>query len=208
MKAIHKRYGLEQKPIHLDEREMKTNLGSGNFIFVGSSCDMFADDVPDEWLSRIFMYIYDNNFCNNTYLWQTKNPERFLKPYHHDFTSVAPAHSILCATIESNRYFPDVMGNAPPVKHRVRAMQKMDWSKMITIEPIMDFDLKEFLDMIKECQPKQVNIGADSGNNHLPEPSSEKIHELIERLKPFTKVHLKKNLGRLYKAEKQEAFNA
>jgi protein gp37 len=54
-----KRWG-EQKPIHLDEREMKTDLGSGNFIFVGSSCDMFAEDVPQDWIEKIFDKIFDN----------------------------------------------------------------------------------------------------------------------------------------------------
>jgi hypothetical protein len=42
---------------------------------------------------------------------------------------------------------------------------------------------------------------ADSGNNHLPEPSPEKIAALIEALRPFTKVYLKPNLKRLYKEE-------
>jgi hypothetical protein len=70
---------------------------------------------------------------------------------------------------------------------------------MITIEPVMDFDVITFADMILSCKPVQVNIGADSGNNHLPEPSPEKIAALIEALQPFTRVHLKKNLKRLYK---------
>jgi hypothetical protein len=34
---------------------------------------------------------------------------------------------------------------------------------------------------------------------HLLEPSPEKIGALIEALRPYTKVHLKKNLGRIYK---------
>jgi hypothetical protein len=42
-------------------------------------------------------------------------------------------------------------------------------------------------------------IYVDSGNNHLPEPSPEKIAALIGALRPFVKVHLKKNLKRLYK---------
>jgi hypothetical protein len=49
------------------------------------------------------------------------------------------------------------------------------YGKMITVEPILDFDLDQFVRMIKICEPEQVNIGADSGNNRLPEPSPEKI---------------------------------
>jgi hypothetical protein len=68
---------------------------------------------------------------------------------------------------------------------------------MIAIEPVMDFDAMTFSDMILSCKPEQVNIGADSGNNHLPEPPKEKIIELISELRKFTKVVEKTNLRRL-----------
>jgi len=64
----------------------------------------------------------------------------------------------------------------------------------ITIEPIMDFDLFEFVELIKYIQPIQVNIGADSKNHGLPEPSAEKINALISEIEKFTKVHKKENL--------------
>ena len=44
-----KRWG-RLKPVRLDEKELKTDLGNDNFIFVGSSCDMFAQNIPDEWI--------------------------------------------------------------------------------------------------------------------------------------------------------------
>jgi hypothetical protein len=53
--------------------------------------------------------------------------------------------------------------------------------------------------MIKECAPVQVNIGADSGHNHLPEPPAEKVLELIAELEKITKVVQKPNLARLLK---------
>jgi hypothetical protein len=65
---------------------------------------------------------------------------------------------------------------------------------MITIEPIMDFDLTKMLRIIHMAEPSQVNIGADSGNNHLPEPPKEKVIELISELQKFTTVYQKKNL--------------
>ena len=37
-----KRWGKQRDP-YFDRRELKTDLGEGNFIFVGSSCDIFAD---------------------------------------------------------------------------------------------------------------------------------------------------------------------
>jgi len=47
------------------------------------------------------------------------------------------------------------------------------------------------------ANPVQVNIGADSGNNNLPEPSWEKIQQLVGILEKKTRVVLKKNIKRL-----------
>ena len=51
--------------------------------------------------------------------------------------------------------------------------------------------------MIKRCNPKQVNIGADSGLNGLPEPKKEKVLQLIDELQKFTTIHNKANLKRI-----------
>jgi len=68
---------------------------------------------------------------------------------------------------------------------------------MVTIEPIMDFDLIELVTIIKNIKPEWVNIGADSKGHNLPEPSKEKINALIEELKKITEVKIKDNLKRL-----------
>ena len=73
------------------------------------------------------------------------------------------------------------------------------YERMVSIEPLMDFDLDEFGVMIKTCKPKFVSIGADSKGHHLPEPPKEKIIELIKELKTFTEVREKPNLRRLMK---------
>lgn len=39
-----KRFGKLNK-VRFDAKELKTDLGTGNFIFVGSSCDMFAENI-------------------------------------------------------------------------------------------------------------------------------------------------------------------
>ena len=68
---------------------------------------------------------------------------------------------------------------------------------MVSIEPILDFDLDVFTKWIKEIDPEFVSIGADSQNHHLLEPPADKIKALIKELKTFTKVIEKPNLGRL-----------
>lgn len=176
------------KPVRIDENEFKTDLGTDNFIFVGSGCDIFAKNIPSQWIEAILCKC---EHSNNKYLFQTKNPERFEEFEFYEYDNIA-----LCVTVESNRYYPEFMINSPQPLVRFFYMPNFQY---ITIEPIMDFDLNKFVQLIKVSYPKQINIGADSGNNHLPEPSKEKILELISELKKFTIVHKKKNLNRLLK---------
>lgn len=185
-----KRWG-KQKPVRLDENEFKTDLGNGNFIFVGSSCDMFACGIRDEWITDTL------NHCGsfkNTYLFQSKNPKRFK-----DFEIYLPSRTRVCTTIETNRYYKE-MGDTLRTEARSEDLHDLEgWQKYVTIEPIMDFDLEDMVNLIRWCNPVQVNIGADSGNNHLPEPPKEKIIDLINALKEFTTIDQKKNLARLLK---------
>lgn len=60
--------------IYLDEKELRTNLGSGRFIFVGSSTDMWAKNVLSEWIRRVLDRCQE---FTNRYLFQSKNPRRF-----------------------------------------------------------------------------------------------------------------------------------
>ncbi|GMO52600.1 MAG: hypothetical protein Pg6C_18360 [Treponemataceae bacterium] len=193
MNKIYKRFGKTPAPLHLDERELSVNLGSGNTIFTGSSIDMFAGEMDMNNIHRVLKHI--EKFPGNTYFFQTK----CTKYMWLQIGSFLP-NSILCTTLESNRHYPDIYGNAPHIRERVNYFSAIHNTKMITIEPVLDFDLPYFLRLIKDCGPiQQVNIGADSGNNHLPEPPPEKLRGLIAELEKFTKVYLKKNLGRLLK---------
>ena len=189
-----KRWG-EQPPLHFDSHELLSNLGIGKTIFVGSSCDVFARNIPEQWILDTL------NHCSkfdNRYLFQSKNPERMKLLEAYPQMDV-----VVCTTIETNRWYNDIMGNTPSPLQRAYAMMDLPFSRYVTIEPIMDFDVDNLVEMIRWFDPIQVNIGADSGNNHLPEPPGEKVLELIERLKTFTVIDQKRNLGRLLKTAEQ-----
>ena len=180
-----KRFG-NLKPVRFDEKELNTNLGENNFIFVGSSCDMFAEVILDDWIKKTLDYC--EHFSGNNYFLQSKNPRRMIKSlFYRDRITFKT-----CTTLESDLNYINIMGNSPSSAERASVC--VDY---ITIEPILDFNLDRFIYMIITCVPIQVNIGADSGNNNLPEPPKEKILELIKELEKFTKVKLKKNLNRL-----------
>lgn len=175
--------------LRLDEKALKDDLGSDNFIFVGSSNDLFQEDIPDEWISRTLGHC--RLFPNNKYLFQTKNPSRMLE-FRDDFPPTE--NCIWGTTIETNRHICNISKAPPPLD---RTNLKFFPNRMCTIEPIMDFDLGELVLIIKDINPKWVNIGADSKNHNLPEPSKEKVESLITELKKFTEVKIKDNLKRL-----------
>ena len=184
-----KRWG-KLNQVRFDSKELKANLGEGNFIFVGSSCDMFAENIPDEWISLTLQHC--EKFDRNKYLFQTKNPKRVLQ--------FKLPNAVVCTTLESDVFYADIMRKSPLPAERAIHMETL-WQRgvetYVTIEPIMDFNLSPFVELIKKCRPKQVNIGADSGRNNLPEPTESKVLELSEELQKFTDVHNKKNLRRL-----------
>ena len=192
-----KRWG-KQKPLHFDEKELNTDLrifqpSEFKNIFIGSSCDLFADEVPREWIEKTLDKL---QFTSHAYLLQTKNPARLMS-----FLDKIPSFSNICTTIETNRFYPEIMQKCPKPVERAYWMAKISnaFQTYITIEPIMDFDLDLMVQLIRMCNPAQVNIGADSGNNHLPEPSKEKLLSLIDELKKFTVIDQKRNLARLLK---------
>jgi DNA repair photolyase len=177
-----------QKSVRLDEKEFKTHLGNGNFIFVGSSCDMFAPDIPSKWIERTITHC--ELFKDNSYLFQSKNPRKMGE-------FILPQNTTVCTTIETNRWYGKIMGQTPAPDKRAQAIGEIDLPKFITIEPILDFDVDELLQIIQSCDPQKVILGADSGRNNLPEPDKIKIEKLIGGLLQFTKIEVKQNLTRL-----------
>ncbi len=192
-----KRWG-EQPELHFDESELKTDLGEGNFIFVGSSCDMWAEKINSEWIDKTLSHC--KKHPHNRYLFQSKNPWRF-----HCLRSEFKRTFTLGTTIESNwdvieAHSGSILSGQPSIQSRIEGItciRENGYPVMITIEPIMRFNLRTLSEMIAGIQPQWVNIGADSGGHKLPEPPYEKVKELISELEKFTTVKLKKNLRRL-----------
>lgn len=183
------------KPLRLDGKEFKTDLNQGKFIFVGSSTDMFAKSVPDEWIFKVM------GFCNTfhpQYLFQSKNPERI-----YNCAWVLPHRSTIATTLETNREMPEISKAPSPSEraHWMGQIKRYDLKTTVTIEPIMQFDLQPFLSLIRECQPSWVSVGADSKGHKLPEPSKDEVIALIHELEQFTKVERKKNLKRILGVE-------
>jgi hypothetical protein len=189
------RYG-EQKPMRFDRSELNTNLGSGNYIFVGSSCDMWADNVDGAWICATMGHVLKHP--DNTYLFQSKNPRRIFN--HRDWLP-HKEHIVIGTTIETNRWLNE-MENSPLPRERASAIYDfsgLGYKTMVTIEPIMDFDFDEMVSLMQQIGPDWINIGANSRyiSIPLPEPEPCKVNDLITALRGFTEVKLKPNLKRV-----------
>ena len=182
----------------LVEYEFNKDLNEGARIFVGSSIDMFANDVPDKWILRVLDHCAGFNDQRAgqkkiVFLFQSKNPSRFLKFLDHRVFK----HSIIGTTIETNRYYPEIMVNSPTIEDRANAMKEIaekGFYTMITAEPLLAFDKTDFVKIIRQCDPRFINIGRNSERkNSLPEPTSTQVKELVAELREITKVIFKSN---------------
>jgi len=180
-------------------KELQTNLGSKNFIFVGSSTDMFSESVYHNWIKYVLEHC--RKYPENLYLFQSKNPRRFK-----EFVNYFPQHgisqpnkgTILGTTIETNiASLTNEYSTTIPPGERVTHMMDLAFAKMISIEPILEFDLDTMVDWIRMLAPEFVAIGADSKGWDLKEPSPEKVTSLVFQLKEITKVKIKENLLRI-----------
>jgi len=183
--------------LRLDDKELTLDLGRDKKIFVGSSTDMFADEVSKVDIEDVLKHC--GKYLGNTYYFQSKNPGRFLSfvTYLNQISNC-----YIGTTIESNIEYP--VSNAPtPIRRYeyMKMLRKMFFNVFISIEPIMNFDLEVIVGWIKNIRPVFVSIGAESKRNKLIEPNSDKIMALIDRIKGITEVKQKNNLKRLLKQD-------
>lgn len=185
---------LYQGEPHLVDSFFKKGLGKGKTIFMGSCFDLFAEAILMQWNEKIF------DRClrfNNTYLFQTKNPNRF-----HELLELGmPSNAIYGTTIETtDEKLSLEISKAPCVWYRYADLADLNMpKKMVSIEPIMDFNISTMIRWLFYIRPLFISIGADSKKHHLPEPPAGKIKELIQELQKFTEVKIKPNLKRLMK---------
>jgi len=190
--------GRYRGKLRLIEKEFNVQYGSGKTIFVENCNDLFAADVPMCFINCIMEHCAI--WPDNTYVFQTKNPGRYL------VTEISGIKShILGTTIETNR---DMLkfSLAPSPYDRMLAMEKLQGRKFLTLEPILNFDVDILAEWIVRVAPEFLNLGADSKNHNLPEPPVEKIHALVDKLKENgIELREKHNLQRLTQNRKEKA---
>lgn len=160
----------------------------GYIVFVQSCGDLFADGVPNLLIQQVLNHI--GKYPQTTFLLQTKNPQRF-----HDFN--IPPNCILGTTLETDRDFDVTQAPTPWLRYLAMKDLPVMRRRMVSIEPVMDFNLRRLSTWISRIHPGFVSVGADSGHNGLPEPSPQKLRQLLRELEGITEVRRKDNLARL-----------
>jgi len=151
-----------------------------------------------DWLGRILEVIEKHE--DKTFYLQTKNPDVFLTIANH---IGIPKNIKLGVTLETcvdefstpskYRKYSEI-SRAPKPTDRLRKIffHAGSWRiDYVTIEPILDFPLNEFVSWLQHLKPEFVYIGYDNWNCRLPEPQLKKTLKLIEELEKFTEVRLK-----------------
>jgi hypothetical protein len=140
------------------------------FMFTCSSGDIaFCDDTP--YLEKIVDTIRQKP--NKTFLMQSKDPKTFNR-------TIFPDNVILGTTLEANRdELGEAISKAPILSQRYKDFLEVRHGlKMVTIEPVMGFDMDVMVDWIENINPCMVWLGYDSGKNRLVEPELEKVKSL------------------------------
>lgn len=189
--------------VFLDRCELfgSVPFNEGKLILIGDSFDMLANEVPSELIKEVFDFCieatsHQPQWQKTRFLILTKNPARMEEFINHPL--VNDQQIGICATIETNRHYPEIMNNAPTPRNRAEALSKLaehGINTYVAIGPLIDFDLDNFTLLIEKSKPNQVFIGYDSqyDKRFLPTPSIESTAELISQLRKLTRVEINQN---------------
>lgn len=170
------RYDLHEHP----ERISPEKLPADKCTFVCGDSDItFAN--PD-YMKGVFKFLKENTNEDKTWFIQSKDPKCFEQYLEH-----LPKNTILLTTLETNKDgICKNVSKAPLPSVRYEAFRNLNYPrKIVTVEPIMDFDLEIFADWIARIKPEAVFIGYNNHPNQvkLIEPNMEKTLDLIVALK-------------------------
>lgn len=168
----------DYKP-HCHEERLK-KIPSFPIIFVAGNSDISF--CPPAFTRKIIDAIKQHKpQMEKTYYFQSKRPE-----YFEQFLPLFPENVILLTTLETNRNAGyKAISKAPPPSVRYQQFKKLKHPrKVVTVEPVLDFDEDVFPQWIADLEPEYVWLGFNSRPEsvQLPEPSTKKLKKLVKVL--------------------------
>ena len=149
--------------------ERLTKIPNSEIVFVCGNGDISF--CPPAFTRRIIEAIrwHGARHPKTTYYLQSKRPE-----YFQQFLRELGDHTILVTTLETNRdegY--EAISKAPPPSERYEQFKALDYPrKVVTVEPMLDMDPRQFAWQIAALSPECVWVGFNSRPKQvqLPEP--------------------------------------
>lgn len=196
IKKDHPEWAKYQGPYRIEEKELNREYPDGSYVFLQNMGEIGDPAIPIlAVIDPIARYIAAQPKV--TFLLLTKNPQFYVD--RQDVLGDLP-NIIYGVTLETNRLIPRAVSKAPSPLTRIFAMGRLrrlnpEARVLISVEPIMDFDMDPFVTHIKALHPEyeqrqdqpHVAVGMD---NHLHlhpditwrEPSLAKTGLLIRKL--------------------------
>ena len=166
--------------LHDDRLEQPSLWRSPHMIFVNSMSDLFHEEVPFDFVDRVFEVMRECNW--HTYQVLTKRPERMLEYAESRADGVAwPAH-VWAGTSVENQYWAD---RRIPLLRQVSATVRF-----LSCEPLLrPIDLRAHLDSVQ-----WVIVGGESGPRARPS-NVEWIRDLRDQCQERGTAFFLKQLG-------------
>lgn len=157
--------------------ERLDRIPSAETVFVCGNADISfcKPDYTEQIIDRV------GRHPKRTFYFQSKRPE-----YFKQFLGQFPPNVILVTTLETNRdegY--NVISKAPVPSKRYEQFKSLDYQrKVVTAEPLMDFDLDIFVSWIKDLHPEYVWLGFNSRPKQvqMPEPDESKVIDFMRMI--------------------------
>ncbi len=176
-----------------------------SIIFMGSHIDMWAEEIPKDWIFCILDYILQ---CSqHTFIFLTKNPERF---YSILYERRLLGNNLYPKTAIPNFYFGATITNQKDADERIPKLLEINSPNLwLSIEPLVDaIDISNFcIDVSTEEKQGDIRpianlsgiiIGAMTGSGAI-KPKKEWVLDLIEQADDMgVKVFIKRNLRDIF----------
>ncbi len=194
-------------PLRLDEKELCCSYDTPAIrryaqergferpvIFIEHCNDLFAREVPDDWIKKIFEHCL--KYYNVDFVFQTKNTQRMCFYQHY-----MPKGTMFSTTVESDAEHDVYKADILSCVLRLEGISDISraYKTFVTVEPVLRMKNPiQFARDIASCHPDFVNIGADSKGHGLPEPSRDQLLAFIGELQRLgVEIRQKTNLERL-----------
>jgi hypothetical protein len=193
--------GLWEPELHTNLYRAQGEDVRGGTIFVGSMIDLASVSEED----FIAAMEHCKKYPDNIYLFQSKAPTYLLRWQKH-----FPPEYMVGTTIETTLPVYNFSGAPSPCFRAFVFAHIPAKYKLVSLEPLMQFDLYEMLSWLDRIKPTHISIGARTGGgpeclgDAAPTDTVRLVWDLLMKFESY--IVLKRNLDRILGKRRYEEF--